>query len=89
MDEKRYVAIVQKIRPDGHHGPYAKATSDALPGMTITFLLAPPVWKEKRFPDEGNYVVLSGLTKKRAGWRADFGRFLEPSDEQPRTTNQK
>jgi hypothetical protein len=89
MDEKRYVAIVQKIRPDGRHGPYAKATCDTLPGITITFLLAPPVWNEKRYPDEGNYVVLSGLTKKRAGWRADFGRFLEPSDEQPCISNQK
>jgi hypothetical protein len=89
MDEKRYIAIVQKIHPDGRHGPYAKATCEALPGMTITFLLASPVWSEKRFPEEGNYVVLSGLTKKRAGWRADFGRFLEPSDEQPRISNQK
>ena len=89
MDEKRYVAIVQKIHPDGHHGPYAKATCDGLSGMTITFLLAPPVWNEKRFPDEGSYVVLSELTKKRGGWRADSGRFLEPADEQPRISNQK
>ena len=81
MNDESYRAIVQKVFPDGRHGPYAKATSETL--GTVTFSLKPPVWEEKRFPDEGTYVILSGLTKKRAGWRADSGRFLRPSDEQP------
>jgi len=87
MDTETYRSIVQKVFLDGQHGPYAKATSEAL--GTITFSLKPSVWEEKRFPEEGTYVVLSGLIKKRAGWRADSGRFLRPSDEQPVTLTDK
>jgi hypothetical protein len=80
-------AIVQKVFQDGQHGPYAKASTKTL--GTITFSLEPPVWEEKRFPEEGTYVILSGLTKKRAGWRADAGRFFRPSDEQTGSMNQR
>lgn len=82
MDGKSYAGIVQKIVPNGKHGPYA-VTSTKI-GL-VTFLLKPPVWEEKRWPEEGNIVVLSEVTKKPAGWRADHGRFFQPSDEQPLT----
>ena len=88
MSDENYLAVVQKVFPDGQHGPYAKATSETL-GEAITFSLQAPVWKEKRFPDEGTYVILSEITRKRAGWRADSGRFLRPSDEQPVISTQR
>jgi hypothetical protein len=77
-----YSAIVQNVFPNGNHGPYALATSDSI-GF-ITFLLAPPVWSENSNPEPGTYVVLSDLTKKRAGWRAGSARFFRPADEQER-----
>lgn len=77
MDKKTYNGIVQKIFPQGSHGPYAKASSDI---GTITFSLLPKVWKESRPPEEGEFVVLSEVTMKRAGWRAGSGRFYGPSD---------
>lgn len=81
MDEGNYVAVVQKVFLEGAHGPYAKASSEAL-GRTITFSLDRSVWEEQRFPEEGTYVVLSELTRKRAGWRANRSRFLRPTEEQ-------
>lgn len=77
MDE--YIAIVQKVLA-GKHGAYAVALSDKL-GL-ITFSLHDHVWKEKDMPEEGIYVVLSDLRRKRAGWRANSARFQRPSDQQ-------
>jgi hypothetical protein len=88
MDEKSYIAVVQKIFPKGPHGPYAKASSEKL-GQDITFSLNPPIWREKFFPEEGTYVVLSELTRKRAGWRANLGRFLQPDEERLITREDK
>lgn len=85
MDSKSYTAIVQRVYLDGKHGPYAVALSTEI--GNITFSLKPPVWTEKYFPEGGSVIVLSEIVKKRAGWRANCGRFLEPSDEQP--SNQK
>ncbi len=78
MDDKSYIATVQKTFASGRHGPYAKASSEI---GTITFSQEPPVWKEERKPEEGDTVVLSDVRKKRAGWRAESGRFFRPFDE--------
>lgn len=88
MKNDDYVAIVEKIIPEGPHGPYAVARSDEI--GTITFSLTPESWKEDEWPEEGTYIVLSKVRKKRAGWRATLGRYLKPSDEKhPATSNQQ
>ncbi|MFZ2523138.1 MAG: hypothetical protein WAW92_02010 [Minisyncoccia bacterium] len=79
MEQGSYKAIVQRIFAVGRHGPYAKATSEEL--GNVTFSLTELVWNERRQPEEGELVVLSDVTKKRAGWRAQSGRFYRPSDE--------
>lgn len=73
-------AIVQKIVRDGKHGPYAVAKSEEL--GSVTFSLGEDVWSEKDMPEPGTFVLLSDLRKKRAGWRANSGRYVKPSDEQ-------
>lgn len=73
-------AIVQKIILNGKHGPYAIAKAEII--GSITFSLEKGVWSEKQLPERGMVVILSTLRKKRAGWRALNGRFLQPSDEQ-------
>lgn len=76
---QEYRAIVEKINLSGRHGPYAVSS---VPGLgLVTFSLQPPVWNEE-FPEEGEYVVLTQVRKKRSGWRAHSGRFLQPTDEQ-------
>lgn len=79
--EQTYRAIVQKVIVHGPHGPYAVATSDNLEG-SVTFSLRPSVWQEKSWPERGTVVVLSDIRRKRAGWRAQLGRFMRPSDKQ-------
>lgn len=81
----KYVAIVEKLILDGMHGPYAVARSDEL--GSITFSLDKSVWREKSFPNEGVYVMLSDVQQKRAGWRAMRGRFVRPSDSKPATSS--
>ncbi len=73
-------AIVQKVTK-GKHGAYAVAKSKDIEG-SITFSLDKNIWQEPDLPESGTVVVLSKLTKKRAGWRANRGRFLKPSDEE-------
>lgn len=83
-------AIIQKVIPDGKHGPFAVATADQLDG-SVTFSLEPTVWIEADWPEQGMVVVLGKLRQKRAGWRAKEGRFFKPSDEQtqqPEMSNQ-
>lgn len=75
-----YRAVVEKIIPSGRHGPYVVARSEEL--GSVTFSLDPEVWQETDVPEPGMYVVLSRIRRKRAGWRAKHGRYLEPSDEQ-------
>lgn len=77
-----YIAIVEKVVPKGRHGPYAVARCDQI-GATVTFSLDISVWEEDDAPEEGTYVMLSDVRKKRAGWRAMKGRFVRPSDKQP------
>jgi hypothetical protein len=78
MDDTLYEAIVQDVILNGKHGPYAVARSLAI--GSITFSLDAKVWQEPIYPDEGACVMLSQIRKKRAGWRAEHGRFLQPSD---------
>ena len=79
-------AIVQKVITNGRHGPYAFAVSEGINALKITFSLAEDVWKESEMPEEGMFVVLSQLRKKRGGWRAHRARFLTPADEQVPTS---
>lgn len=78
--DRSYQAVVQTIVPGGKHGPYAVARSEEL-GL-ITFSLDSKIWQESDWPESGTCVVLSQVRKKRAGWRAQHGRFFEPADEQ-------
>lgn len=79
-------AVVEKVFPEGRHGPYVVATSDRIEG-SVTFSLEPTVWKEDEWPEEGTEVLLENLRKKRAGWRAKKGRFWKLSDEQAERSN--
>lgn len=78
MDE--YVAVVEKIVGKGKHGPYAVASSQQL-GEMVTFSLDQAVWEEASRPERGEFVILSDLRRKRAGWRAMKARFVRPSDK--------
>jgi hypothetical protein len=79
MNEKEYAAVVDKIVPDGKHGPYAVAKNDTI--GYLTFSLIPRVWQEKELPELGTIVVLGNIQKKRSGWRALQGRFYRPADQ--------
>lgn len=83
---KSYQAVVEKVIPDGKHGPYAVARSQEL--GSVTFSLDPKVWKEDDWPEPGTCVMLSTIRKKRAGWRAKSGRYVKPSDDE-RSEHQK
>lgn len=72
-------AMVERIYPQGRHGPYAVARSEEL--GSVTFSLEKPTWRAKDWPDAGTMVVLSNLRRKRAGWRAGLARYVTPSDE--------
>jgi hypothetical protein len=74
----QYAAVVQKIVPNGKHGPYAKARSEVL--GSVTFSLDSTVWQEVKWPDEGACVIFTKVRKKRAGWRAEECRFERPGD---------
>lgn len=86
-DEKKYEAVVEKIIRSGKHGPYAVARNEELD--VITFALSSPVWQEQDWPEPGTCVELSQIRKKRAGWRAQRGRFVRPSDNQQTTTSNR
>jgi len=84
MGNASYKAVVEKIIEHGKHGPYAVARCEELDSV-ITFALDRKVWQEDDSPDPGTLVILSRVRKKRAGWRALNGRYVNPSDEQPAT----
>lgn len=77
---RKYQAVVEKIIQNGKHGPYVVARCEELDSI-ITFSLDRNVWQEDDLPDPGTMVVLSRVRKKRAGWRALVGRYVNPSDE--------
>lgn len=78
---KHYQAVVGKVVSNGKHGPYAVAHHEEL--GSVTFALTPEVWKNKKWPEAGSEVLLSNITRKRAGWRAGSARFLKPTDLKP------
>ena len=80
MTDESYLAIIEKVIPEGHRGPYAVAKSTEL--GSVTFSLKSPVWTEKERPEPGTYVILTNILRKRGGWRANSGRFFKPSDQQ-------
>ena len=73
-------AIVQKVIHEGRHGPYAVALSEDERRINFTFSLLSPIWNEETFPESGTFVILTVLSKKRSGWRANGARFLKPAD---------
>ncbi len=85
--EKQYRAVVQKVIRDGPHGDYAVARSDEL--GSVTFSLDRKVWQEDDRPESGMFVILSLIRKKRAGWRALYGRFVKPDDERETSNSSK
>lgn len=93
MDVEEYTAVVQSViprrEPEGKHerGPYVVTKCDKFD--TVTFSLDEVTWKEKRSPRPGDVVVLSQITKKRAGWRADSARFFSLADEQKANSNKQ
>lgn len=82
-DNQSCQAVVEKIILGGKHGPYAVASSKEI--GSVTFSLDRSVWQEEDRPEPGTWVMLSQLRKKRAGWRAQHGRFVVPSDEHAAT----
>ena len=81
-----YQGVVQKIIPDGKHGPYVVITvkefvSDENPRGNVTSSLTQPVWQEKRFPKPGECVLVDDVTEKTNGLRAGSVRFLRPEDK--------
>ena len=81
--EAEYIGPVEKVVASGRHGSYAIIRDKVL--GCITFSLSAPVWNEPEQPEEGTFVVLSQVRKRRAGWRAMRGRFMIPSDEKQET----
>lgn len=81
MAKKEYRAIVEKVYDQGPHGAYVVASSEELEG-SVTFSLDRKVWQEEDRPETGTFVMLSKLFRKRAGWRASCGRFVNPSDRE-------
>lgn len=74
-------AVVERVVPQGRHGPYMVTRSDGEARLNITVSLDKTVWQEQTLPEPGTYVILSQLSKKRAGWRAGSARLLQLSDE--------
>jgi hypothetical protein len=80
MKQKEIKAVVRSIITESKGGPYAVTTSEEIEG-SITFSLEKGVWQEQSFLEVGMVVVLSGLYKKKAGWRATKARLLQPLEE--------
>ena len=76
-------AVVRRVYPNGKKGPYALAREEGT-NVKITFSLEKPVWNEDKWPEVDDHVVLSELRKK-SQWRAESGRFFQPSDKRQST----
>jgi hypothetical protein len=81
------IAVVQDVLT-GNHGRFVVTTSDSVVG-SITFSLDEKVWQEASDPEPGEYVVLSDLRRKRAGWRAHSARHVRPDDDVLANSNQQ
>ena len=94
MDKKIYRAVVQKVvlarESQGKHerGPYVVTRCERFDD-SVTFSLDKDTWSESESPKPGTIVLLSKIVKKRAGWRANSVRLLEPADEQKAKSKQK
>jgi hypothetical protein len=82
--EKEIVGIVTNII-EGRHGAYAVSAVEG-PMIYVTFSLADgDVWPSginlKEDSDEGTWVILSCITRKRSGYRALKARPFEDKDE--------
>lgn len=73
-----YIAKVENVVKDTKT-PYAVTDVEGV--GKITFSLHSPIWDEKIPIKKGQFVVLSGLVKSDAGWRANKARFMKPEDE--------
>lgn len=82
-------AKVTKVDTDGRYGPFAIAVADGFNGSITFFLGDEDLWPEASKPDVGDFVLLSDLRKKQAGWRAMKARFFKPGDEPQATSNQQ
>ena len=80
MCDNQHTATVEKVIANGKHGGYIVCSSSQLEG-SITLSLSLNAWIESEPPQQGSIVVLIGIFKKRAGWRASKGRLFRPSDE--------
>ena len=82
MDEEKVLGVVARVVRKGKHGPYAisYAKNSAIREALVTFSLAVPCWVESTIPERGVLVVLTDITKKRAGWRAGSARYVRVAD---------
>ena len=79
-------AVVTSVIPNGAHGPYAVASHEKI--GYITFSLDPSVWDGGDDPEPGETVYLSKLRHKQAGWRANCGHRVRPSEIATAVENQ-
>lgn len=87
MQHGMYKAVVEKIQPNGIHGPFAVGRPMSPPPElvgrgTITFSLdrKDGVWNERRWPEPGEIVMLGFLTEKPSGLRAGVAQFSTSGD---------
>ena len=72
MSEKAGIkARVKTIVEKARHGPYATAKAKGIRG-SITFSLAPKVWKGEKPPSPGSWVILANIERMARGGRAHF-----------------
>lgn len=80
-------AVVQKVVPEGKHGPFIVLTAEGFKGSITLSLEELRAWQGDNWPEQGEFIALKEVIQKRAGWRAKSGRYWNPSDEQ--TANSK
>lgn len=77
-------AVVEKVVPEGKRGSYVVTRSEIIDDGTITF--SEDAWEPDSLefvplPEPRTIVVLTGLFKTPAGWRARKARLLRPEDQ--------
>lgn len=77
VDKRVYEGIVEKVYPNGKHGPYAVTREPTLGSVTIS--LDPT--QEEEWPDPGTLVQLFKIRSKRAGYRAGEWQIVGPPDD--------
>lgn len=88
--EGPHKAIIEKIFPEGPHGPYILTTCSSqgvLGEIIVTASLDGLIWDQDGPPpkpeeiEEGTYVLLYDITQKRGGWRAKKFKFFRIENE--------